>query len=249
MDNYYENDIWFTKEEFHNLEFPLSSVEYFKIIFVSRGVLQITTADDSFELFEGDCRFFFPGEVHSAFTYDNNVCEIVSFPTSACEDFFAMVFGRQQVGGVFKLDSDIDYFESISADADVFFNKANLYALLHSFVGKVVISDAKSKDGEFVAYVTNFVRKNCKDDISLASLAENLGYGYNYVSTLFKKNFKCNFLFFVNQHRIAIAEEMLKSQPDMTITEIAFECGFNSLRSFGRNFQMHKGIAPSESRG
>ncbi len=242
MDNSYEiYNGGFQKYEVRNLEFPLASNDFFKIIFVESGVLQISTADESFELYAGECRFFFPGEVHSAFTYETNLCKILNFETSACEDFFAMTFGLTQKNGIFKLEGDIDYFDSIEKENNAFMNKSNLYAILASFKDKVVLKKVQNKDTEFISYVSNYVRKNCTSEITLQTLADKLGYGYNYVSALFKKNFKCNFLFFVNQHRIAIAEKLLHTRPDLSVTDIAFECGFNSLRSFDRNFMIAKG--------
>lgn len=250
MDNFYEkHNGGFNSFEVRNLEFPLAADEFFKIIFVSEGVLQVSTALESFELFEGDCRIFFPGEVHAAYTYDKSVCKIVTFGTDCCEDFFAAVFGKIQQNGIFKLEGDIDYLESISAEEDYYMNKSNLYAILASYTKKVSLIKNTNKNSEFIAFVSNFVRKNCTQEITLKDLAENLGYGYNYTSSLFKKSFKCNFLFFVNQHRLAEAEKMLHSRPDLSITDIAFECGFNSLRSFDRNFQAQKGVSPKEFRG
>ncbi|MFI3129174.1 MAG: AraC family transcriptional regulator [Bacillota bacterium] len=247
MDNFYENNKNIKKFEVRNLEFPLSSENLFKIIYVESGELQISTADDSFELFGGDTRLFFAGEIHSAFTYDTCVCKIITFPPSFAPDFAEEVENQSQGSGIFKLDSDIDYFESIDESADVYMNKSNLYAILSSFFDKVRLRKSQSGDREFITEVSGYIKENCKDEVTLENLAEHLGYGYNYTSALFKKNFKCGFSFFVNQHRIAMAENLLL-QTHLSVTDIAFECGFNSLRSFSRNFQLHKEMSPREFR-
>ncbi len=247
MDNSYDSKNIIKKFEVRNLEFPLTSEDIFKIIYVESGSLQISTADDSFELYEGDTRVIFAGEIHSAFTYDTSVCKIITFPPSFAADFASEVAQQRQVLGIFKLDSDIDYFESIGENEDYYMNKSHLYAFLSSFLKKVQLRKAPTADREFVAEVSNYIKENCNKDVTLAQLSNHLGYGYNYASALFKKNFKCGFMFFLNQHRIAMAENLLLSTK-LSVTDIAFECGFNSLRSFSRNFQLHKDISPREYR-
>ncbi len=52
---------------------------------------------------------------------------------------------------------------------------------------------------------------------------------------------------FVNQYRIAYAEQLLLSTR-LSVTEIAEACGFSTIRSFNREFLRSKTVSPSEFR-
>lgn len=52
---------------------------------------------------------------------------------------------------------------------------------------------------------------------------------------------------FINQYRIEeVKKRLLESQPHLTITGIAFECGFNSQATFQRTFKQFTGLSPTE---
>src|SRR5690606_6493651 len=71
----------------------------------------------------------------------------------------------------------------------------------------------------------------------------------NMTPTAFCKYFKARtkktFSNFVNEVRIGHACKLL-CRDDMSITQIAFECGFNNLTNFNKNFKQFKKIVPSE---
>lgn len=188
----------------------------------------------------------FPGEIVGGFTFDTCECGVLYFEKKVCQDFLLHVSNTSKQKEVFRLEHDLDFFEAIKQDEDYFLNKANLYNLLSIFLSKVRLEQRDEENHEFASTVAKYVVENCTKEISLSSLAEFLGYGYNYTSALFKNTFKCGFLFYVNQHRVNLAEKMLNEKNSKSVTEIAFECGFNSLRSLDRNFKEMKGKSPRE---
>ena len=50
---------------------------------------------------------------------------------------------------------------------------------------------------------------------------------------------------YVNWYRIEQAAWKL-SHTDYSVTEIAFQCGFNDLSYFIRSFKKHKGVTPKQ---
>ena len=50
----------------------------------------------------------------------------------------------------------------------------------------------------------------------------------------------------INGYRIRYAQKLMEEHPDMSVTEIASECGFTSRSAFYRNFKAITGIPPSE---
>ncbi len=68
-----------------------------------------------------------------------------------------------------------------------------------------------------------------------------------YFSRLFKQFTNVSFYKYVNQKRIEKAAEML-TEPNISITNVALSCGFESLSSFIRMFKIVKGCTPTEFR-
>lgn len=73
------------------------------------------------------------------------------------------------------------------------------------------------------------------------------GFSKFYFSRLFKQFTDVSFYKYVNQKRIEKAAEML-TEPNISITNVALSCGFESLSSFIRMFKIVKGCTPTEFR-
>lgn len=56
-----------------------------------------------------------------------------------------------------------------------------------------------------------------------------------------------NFSTYVNQQRIDYAKNLLISTK-LSVAEIAFESGYDSLRTFNRSFRQISGISPTDFR-
>jgi AraC-like DNA-binding protein len=94
---------------------------------------------------------------------------------------------------------------------------------------------------------TILCRQNFQQECSLIEAAKASGYDYSYLSRTFKKKTGISFTEYVNQYRISQAAYLLSNTTD-SISSIAFACGFNTIRSFNRNFKELIGIPPGEYR-
>ena len=50
----------------------------------------------------------------------------------------------------------------------------------------------------------------------------------------------------INGYRVRYAQKLMKTHPDMSVTEIAEESGFSSRSAFYRNFKEMTGLSPTE---
>ena len=66
-------------------------------------------------------------------------------------------------------------------------------------------------------------------------------------SELFRAYTGLSFTDFVTRERLHIAENLLK-KPDLTITEVSLESGFNSISTFNRVFLKSKNVSPTDFR-
>ena len=85
------------------------------------------------------------------------------------------------------------------------------------------------------------------DEISLEWAADYVGFSKFHFARLFKEYTDVSFYEFV-RHRRMQAAKVLLLDTDKTITEIAFQTGFNNLTSFTRSFKSATNLTPSDFR-
>ncbi len=87
-----------------------------------------------------------------------------------------------------------------------------------------------------------------EEDMSLKTVAEMMNVNLQQLSEILNKDIKKSFRTYINDFKMDEAKRLLASEPDMTITRIAFTVGFNSVRSFNRVFANSEGCTPLEYR-
>ena len=92
-----------------------------------------------------------------------------------------------------------------------------------------------------------FIHDNYQTDISLDMLSRISNFNKYYFCNIFKSFTGEGFKEYQNRIRIQKATELLCAT-DMSVTEIAFLCGFNDSNYFSRKFKQITGRTPSEVR-
>ncbi len=87
-------------------------------------------------------------------------------------------------------------------------------------------------------------------DLSLKRLSKLVGKSPQHISESINQYAKRNFNDFINYHRVQDAKKMLVDThtQNLTISSIAFDCGFNSLSSFNTAFKKFEETTPSSYR-
>lgn len=107
-----------------------------------------------------------------------------------------------------------------------------------------VVSGYKSRR---IDYACKYIKDNFHDQISLKSLAADIGMSETSFSHFFKKRTKRNFVNYLNEVRIGQATKLL-IETTHNISEISYMCGFNNLSNFNRKFKEYKMQTPKEFR-
>ncbi|WP_029505334.1 AraC family transcriptional regulator [Lachnoclostridium phytofermentans] len=94
-------------------------------------------------------------------------------------------------------------------------------------------------------FICNYINEHCGEDLTLDEISNLSGFSKYHFSRLFKQFTNVSFYRYLNNKRIAYAENLLMND-DFTITEIALQCGFSSLSSFIRMFKIVKNCTPTE---
>lgn len=95
--------------------------------------------------------------------------------------------------------------------------------------------------------VLTFLEDNYTTPITLQQGADICNLSIYHFSRLFSSTMGQSFTSYVNALRIHSSEELLMNDT-LSISYIALECGFESIRSFNRVFKSLKGISPSQFR-
>lgn len=114
-----------------------------------------------------------------------------------------------------------------------------------SYLLKNLEFETVSTNASLPSEITAYVEKNYKDDITIKHLAKAFGYHPSYIAHIFCDQLKVPFRTYLGSIRSEYAATQIKTT-DRSLTEIAYDSGFNSLNTFCRCFKKHYSITPSQ---
>lgn len=98
-----------------------------------------------------------------------------------------------------------------------------------------------------VQKVIVMIESNLSSDLTLSELANTLNINASYLSTVFKKETGKTVTGYVNEKRIELAQELLKTT-NLQIQTIAQYCGIVDVHYFTRLFKKTTGVSPKQFR-
>ncbi|PLS08439.1 helix-turn-helix domain-containing protein [Neobacillus cucumis] len=232
-----------------NLNFPSHLHRCYELIFVIDGEMEVIISQRSFHLKTGQFLLILPFEIHSLITKSQSQTKICIFSPDYVPTFQRMIEKSSLANPVFNLSSEARTLISkalFSVNSNLLEQKASLYLLLSELMEQTTLIKAK-KEPDLLHSILSYIQEHFTESISLNGMARKLGYSYNYLSKYFNAHVKTSFVDFLNETRINYACYLL-STTEKTISDIAFLCGYENIRSFNRNFVKIKLCTPKEYR-
>lgn len=93
--------------------------------------------------------------------------------------------------------------------------------------------------------VYEYVLNNFAEEISLDMIADIINMNASSFSRYFKQKTNKTFTRFLNEVRVGYACKRF-TESDRNIAEIAYECGYNNISNFNKQFKSLKGMTPTE---
>ncbi|MGG6269864.1 helix-turn-helix domain-containing protein [Leptolyngbya sp. AN03gr2] len=93
----------------------------------------------------------------------------------------------------------------------------------------------------------DYIQEHLDQEIGLNDLANYLGFSPCYFASLFKQSTGISPHQFIIQRRLWKAKELLKTT-NLSIVEIALQCGFTNQSHFAKQFRQHFSLTPSAYR-
>ncbi len=123
-----------------------------------------------------------------------------------------------------------------------------LFAQYLSVLSNQIVVRQKNAEPAIIVKAKQFISENYSESISLEQVAKAVNTSSFYFCKMFKRITGLNFTEYVSRVRIERAKNLLLN-PNLRISEIAFDVGFQSLTHFNRVFRKLVGLSPSNYRG
>jgi len=110
-------------------------------------------------------------------------------------------------------------------------------------ITKITHIGYNEKESKRLCSVFDWITSNFEKDIKLAEAAQIAQMNENAFSRFFSLRTRKTFSGFVQELRLQKAAKLLVEN-DMTITEVCYECGYNNVSNFNRQFLNHYQMNP-----
>ena len=237
-----------------NFTYPLHVHRCPEVFFVTEGTVVVTVEKKEYALNAGDAVIIWSHQVHAFKTLGHSKHELCVFAPELTPRFFlthsgeyprspmVSAEGGQHIGRIIHLLKD---------EHSIYTTKGLLYLLCGEIEKSVAFqkrAHSKQETGtELLSQILSFVGDNYQNDCSLDAIADALSYEKTYISKFFSRHVGITLAEYVLQLRLARAVDLLLNS-EANIIDVGTASGFNSSRTFNRNFVERYGVTPSRYR-
>lgn len=224
----------------NGIDFPIHIHRSFEFFSQIHGKTLVVIDKKEYELNDGDAVLIFPFQTHSYRTITKGKHAISIFSSDIVAEYSKSKANLLPMSNLFL------YSAPKTVSDNPYLQKALAYNICGNFdIGRLYRKRETDVFHECIMRLLVYAEEYYKTSCLLEDAASTIGYDYAYISKKFKSSIGISFRKYVNILRITLAKQLL-IQETKTITEIARECGFNSLRSFNIEFKKTEGITPTE---
>lgn len=232
---------------------PQHAHDYVEVLYARGGAWTVYLNFKEYRLQKGDVFFAFPGQVHAhEATTHENIALLFPKDLPAYDSVFEHYIPQDPVLRG-KVDAKIDtmFLEAVRANSlTTAYAKGVAGGYIALILGKLLPQLSLCDAAEHAASKEEKLIKYCaahyKEQITLTSVAQALHYSPTHLSHLFKNKLQINFAKFITLLRIEDAKKMLRGEKP--ITQIAFDAGFASVRTFNQAFKAVMHMTPGQYR-
>ena len=216
-----------------------------EFIFVNHGTVHVLQSHGSTVLNEGEGFYLAPLEIHGFCTPDISQCTILIFPTDLVPEFaITRPFSRPFALSPFLGDT-VSHLEA-STHQDLLHARAVLYPLCCEILDNCAHTACDYTEVGALGRVEQYIWDHLASPLSLKSVAAATGYNPSYLSRTFHRAKGVGYLEYINMLRCYRAVRLMSSSESLSVSEIAYQVGFESIRTFNRVFLQRYGMTPTQ---
>ena len=232
---------------------------HIEVGFLVEGSTRMTVDEEVFDLKAEDAFLIFPNRIHSF--EDNGSISCYLLICSADDTSpFTEVFKKNLPVSPVVTPKDADSLRQVFAVASKRGRELELHpdetfasekvrafapAIISELVPSLSLLPSSSADPDATQRILLYCDTHYRDELNLDLLSEELGYSKYYISHVFSDNVKIGFSRYLRSLRVTAAKRMIR-HTDMSMTDVAIESGFSSIRTFNRQFFEETGMTPTE---
>lgn len=255
-----------------NYRFDGESHNFWEIVYVDAGSVEVQSDDEFSVLGQGEAIFHRPNEFHSLRSFEStpNVF-IVSFSCNSpvmklfekykrkvspeVKQLFSRIICEAQ--NTFVLPRNDPYMKclSISPNAPI-----GGMQLIKNYLEEALIlmarelnkkdfprifTSADNMESHLAAQVEKFISENCENHITVSDVCEKFGYSVTHLERIFKDATGCSIGQYYNCARIELAKKWIR-EDTLNFSQISERLCFDNPQYFSRVFRRVTRISPTE---
>lgn len=240
-----------------NNTYPLHLHRQVEMIYVKSGQLRVTIDDNSYVLNAGDLSIAFPNRPHSTESLGESEAILMIFNPEFAGGYINELSRRRPEVPVLTKGTiphectyAIDHILDCCANGRDFRIAQGYMHIILGCIMPLLTMQSSVETGDSVDIchtLIEYIADNFKEDMSLDTIAHDLGLNKFHISHIFSDKIHESFPAYLGRCRSEHAAHLLKNT-HMTVTDIGYASGFNSSRTFYRAFQRVYGVTPQEYR-
>ena len=199
---------------------------------------------------KGDVLFAFPGQIHShEATQSENIALLFPKNLPVFDGVFCNMLPELPIVCGIDDETDALFCKATEINDSIYakgITQGYIALILGRLLPRLTLCEANQSEASTEEKLIKYCSNHYREPITLTSVADALGYSPTHLSHLFADKFKIGFSKFILNMRLEDAKKMLRG--DKSVTQIALDCGFGSIRNFKRAFKDATGKTPSEYR-
>lgn len=228
-----------------DMRYPYHIHRTYEILRVLRGTVSVRVDGKDGIAKEGQVVVIFPFQYHQ-FTVDpHSQMRIYLCSPEFIPEFHSTMSGKLPKHPITDLDPQIDKLCHTDRPLSI---KAFFYAAFDQLQQTLPLLDAPCQGGkQRIEDILLYINEHYADECSLDDVAKQFGCSYAYLSRYFKKQTGVGFHTYLADYRIGKACYLL-TNTDLPITIISEAVGFDSIRTFNRDFMRNMKVSPTNYR-
>jgi AraC-like DNA-binding protein len=257
---YEEKDISFISNISTGIRYPIHIHQQIELVHALEGSIRMQIGAKHYTLNPGDLAFVFPNVLHdydmvsprSEIKMQITNCNIELLAWHK-KDLLSMLPANPIIPAA-SIHEDVLYAEEKLNELNYNEENAQLISSLVSLLLsrtfpmlKLIPLPTRTESDlphDIIVYISN----HYLDDLSLDGVGSVFGIGRYSLSRIFSNILGITFIDYLNSLRINHAEHLLRTT-NMTVIQIAMECGYHNQQTFNRVFKERFGCTPRVCRG